>query len=294
MTHATDEPNSYLITTHFFATTHRMLFAFFWLPNEKMPKKPETCERPGAALAPWRIWWFFFTSNFVAKRFTKKQRLGNHVQKTGRFWTWELVSIHFSGCSRLVFLRYPFGATEPDKKHTHTRWMMNTYSFISRMFVSMYIDEKYANNAWIILCVGGQNQLMANWWFRLVFWIPGIPLWNNLGVPRESQTTNPNQQLTTSWQDVVKWKKNTTQISRVSAMTKGQWMSLDVTWMIQSTYQVVLATSVLCGKQCVKSPASHGFLSILSISASQQKSDHFKLLTFSHSLGEIAQIPVNI
>jgi len=123
-----------------------------------------------------------------------------------------------------------------------------------------------------------------------------------LGVPLESQTTNSNQQLSTCWQDVVKWKKiKTIQISPVSAMTKGQWMSLDVTWMIQSTYQAALVTSVLSAKTCVKSPAkkggcfpSHGYLSMLSISDSQQKLDHFKLLTSSHSLGESAQIPVNI
>ena len=47
-------------------------------------------------------------------------------------------------------------------------------------------------------------QLMVGCWFGLVVWIPGIPLWNGLllcylGVPLESQTTNPNQQVSISW-----------------------------------------------------------------------------------------------
>ncbi len=43
---------------------------------------------------------------------------------------------------------------------------------------------------------------MVNWWFGLVVWILGIPLWKELliGVPVESQTTGPqNHQLTISW-----------------------------------------------------------------------------------------------
>ena len=42
-------------------------------------------------------------------------------------------------------------------------------------------------------------QLMVNWWFGLVVWICGIPENERdsyLVVPLESQTTNPNRQLT--------------------------------------------------------------------------------------------------
>ena len=42
---------------------------------------------------------------------------------------------------------------------------------------------------------------MVNCWFGLVVWIPGIPENERdcyLGVPLESQTTNPNQQLAIS------------------------------------------------------------------------------------------------
>ena len=38
---------------------------------------------------------------------------------------------------------------------------------------------------------------------------------------------------------------------------------------------------------------SHGYLSMLTFSALQQKLDHLKLLPSSHSWGEIAQILVN-
>ena len=41
-------------------------------------------------------------------------------------------------------------------------------------------------------------QLMVNWWFGLVVWICGIPENERdsyLVVPLESQTTNPNRQL---------------------------------------------------------------------------------------------------
>ena len=77
--------------------------------------------------------------------------------------------------------KVPFWGQRTWKKkntHTDTWWRMN-------FFLDFHVDEKFANNAWIILCVGGQNQPMGNWWFRLVFWIRGIPLWNNLrGTPR--------------------------------------------------------------------------------------------------------------
>ena len=69
---------------------------------------------------------------------------------------------------------------------------------------------------------------MVNWWFRLVVWIPGIPLWKGLsncylGVPLESQTTNPNHQLTVSWYNTSQQKQ--TVGTDQEATPKGRQMS---------------------------------------------------------------------
>ncbi len=45
-------------------------------------------------------------------------------------------------------------------------------------------------------------QLMVNCWFRLMVWIPGIPIWKGLllgCIPRIPTHRAPNQQLTISW-----------------------------------------------------------------------------------------------
>ena len=43
---------------------------------------------------------------------------------------------------------------------------------------------------------------MGNWWFGLVVWIPGIPLWKGLllgGTPRIPKHRAPNHQFTIRW-----------------------------------------------------------------------------------------------
>ena len=49
--------------------------------------------------------------------------------------------------------------------------------------------------------VGELIQPMDNWFFGLVVWIVWIPLWKTelVGASLESQTTNPNHRLATSW-----------------------------------------------------------------------------------------------
>ena len=132
---------------------HETIFDF--PTRQKCPEKTsETCERPGAALAPWL--------------FLGLLNLGVGFRIPSFRW------------QPLGFFKVPFWGQRTWKKNTHTDtwWRMN-------IFLDFHVDEKFANNAWIILCVGGQNQPMGNWWFRLVFWIRGIPLWNNLrGTPR--------------------------------------------------------------------------------------------------------------
>ena len=99
---------------------------------------------------------------------------------------------------------------------------------------------------------------------------------------------------------VKMWSNERKRPSKFSRFSNDN-RSMNVTWMIQSTYQVALVASVLCANKCVKSPAkkgvcfpSNGYLSMISISDSQQTLDRFKFLTSSHSLGEITQIPLNL
>ena len=49
---------------------------------------------------------------------------------------------------------------------------------------------------------GSFNQLMVNWWFGLVGWIPRIPLWKGLllrGIPRIPNHQSPSHQFIISW-----------------------------------------------------------------------------------------------
>lgn len=118
----------------------------------------------------------------------------------------------------------------------------------------MYLDQKYTHNVWIM--------------FESVFCVGG--------------------------QDVVEWKKKTLPILKFQQWQKVNECRWDGS---QSTYQAAL---VVCKNLCKIARqkrgmlSSHGYLSMLTISDSQHKSENFKLLTSCHSLRESAQIPVNI
>ena len=77
---------------------------------------------------------------------------------------------------------------------THENWDLFKYAKWWNIQVPMIVQ--------IISSLFVSWALMVNWWFGLVVWIPGILWWKGsviLGAPIESQTTNPNHQLTISW-----------------------------------------------------------------------------------------------
>ena len=62
------------------------------------------------------------------------------------------------------------------KAHQHTARVVKNTS-------TMFCHQKYSAN----------HQLMVTWWFGLVVWILGIPLWKGLllmGTPKHTQTSN--------------------------------------------------------------------------------------------------------
>ena len=138
------KPNSYFITTHFFATTHRMLFAcFFDSPTrQKCPKKTRNLRKAWCcfgSLANLVI--FFLPQILLPKRFTKKQRLGNHVQKNRALLNLGVgFESHFSGLQPLgvFFLRYPLALGPQNLKNIHRHVMNDEYlALISHIFVSI-------------------------------------------------------------------------------------------------------------------------------------------------------------
>ena len=72
------------------------------------------------------------------------------------------------------------------------------YSMFVFVWIYMYIYSYLYYLSIYYLCAL-VFQLMVNWWFGLVVWICGIPeneRASYLVIPLESQTTNPNRQLT--------------------------------------------------------------------------------------------------
>ena len=60
---------------------------------------------------------------------------------------------------------------------------------------------------------------------------------------------------------VKMWSNERKRPSKFSSLSNDK-RSMNVAWMIQSTYQAALVTSVLCAKTCVKSPAQKGDASL--------------------------------
>ena len=135
----------------FFATTHRRISCFF---DRKMPEKiSETCERPGAALAPWRIWGIFLPQILVAEKISPKTATWIMSKKPA------ILNLEFLFIFRLQPLVFwvPFWASRTWKTYTYTtdKWWIPLLYFTHLCF---HLDQKYVDNAWIILCVGGQDM----------------------------------------------------------------------------------------------------------------------------------------
>ena len=60
-------------------------------------------------------------------------------------------------------------------------------------------STRVANILKLYFCSTCFSQLVVNWWFGLVVWISGIPLWKGLLLGLKSQTSNPNHQFTICW-----------------------------------------------------------------------------------------------
>ena len=105
------------------------------------------------------------------------------------------------------------------------------------IFKSTLIWRKVDGKVWLVafsipidVVVGGFNQLMVNWWFGLVVWIPRIPLWKGLllgGTLRIPNHLAPNQQLTISWFNLRKNPSKFGSSTPAESDTKSRNQKLD-------------------------------------------------------------------